>query len=159
MNEYYSPENFIIDVQVLGSGIYQYALDDVNGTFQEDPQLVNVSPGVHTIFVKEMNDCGVTSKTIDVFGFSPFFSPNGDGKHDIWKVQGINFKSTAKIYIFDRYGKLMYQFHPAYESGWNGLYNGKTAPEGEYWFTAEMINNSGASFIRKGHFSLKRTNN
>lgn len=157
MNEYWVKNNFSIDVIVTGSGIYQYAIDD--DPYQEETRLVNISPGIHTIYVKEMNDCGITSKKIKTFGYRPYFSPNGDGKHDIWKVQGINFQPTAKIYIFDRYGKLIHLFYPANNEGWNGLYNGKTAPEGEYWFTAEMANYKGEPIIRQGHFSLIRTNN
>ena len=159
VKEYWQEENFSIEVSVMGNGVYQYAIDNINGPYQEEPLLINVVPGVHTVYVKEMNNCGITSKIIDVFGFSPFFTPNGDGKHDIWKVQGINFKTTAKIYIFDRYGKLMSQFQPALNQGWNGFYNGKPAPEGEYWFTSDMTDYKGESIIRKGHFSLLRTNN
>lgn len=159
LNEYWQEENFSITVSVTGNGVYQYAINDINGPYQESPLLINVSPGVHTVYVKEMNDCGITSKTVDVFGFSPFFTPNGDGKNDLWKVQGINFSTNSKIYIFDRYGKVMSQFQPALNQGWNGLYNNKPAPEGEYWFTAEMTNHKGEPMIRKGHFSLVRTNN
>jgi len=158
INEYWEQDNFSVNIVVNGLGVYQYAIDDVNGLYQEDPLLTNISPGVHTIFVKEMNNCGVTSKTINIFGFRPYFSPNGDNKHDIWEVKGINFKSTAKIYIFDRYGKIVYKFFPANEQGWDGYFNGKLAPEGEYWFTAEMKNPHGKTIIRKGHFSLKTTN-
>ena len=158
INEFWHHDNFSVDISVLGSGVYQYALDDINGPYQESPLLTNVKPGIHTIYVKEINDCGVVSKTIEILGFAPYFSPNGDSKNDIWKVQGINFKSKAKIYIFDRYGKLMYQFFPALDQGWDGFYNGNPAPEGEYWFTADMLNQNGEQIIRKGHFSLKRTN-
>ena len=159
LDEYWQEENFIIEVSVNGDGVYQYAIDSVDGPYQEEPYLINVSPGVHTIYIKEMNNCGIVSKIIDVFGFSPFFTPNGDGRHDIWKVQGINFTPLEKIYIFDRHGKLMNQFQPGLNQGWDGLYEGKPAPEGEYWFTAEMTNHKGHPIIRKGHFSLLITNN
>ena len=159
INEYWKEENFSIDVVVLGSGVYEYAIDNELGVYQDEPYFTNVTPGVHTIYVREKNNCGISSKTIDVFGFSPFFTPNGDGKHDIWKVQGINFKPLEKIYIFDRYGKLMTQFYPALNEGWDGNYNGIAAPDGDYWFTAEMTNYKGEPIIRKGHFSLIRTNN
>jgi gliding motility-associated-like protein len=158
MNEFWHHNNFSVDVSVLGSGIYQFALDNIDGPYQDSPLLTNIKPGIHTIYVKEINGCGVESKEFEAFGFSPYFSPNGDGKNDIWKVQGINFKAKAKIYIFDRYGKLIYQFFPALDQGWDGFYNGNPAPEDDYWFTAEMINQKGEQIIRKGHFSLKRTN-
>ena len=53
----------------------------------------------------------------------------------------------------------MNQFQPGLNQGWDGLYEGKPAPEGEYWFTSEMTNHKGHPIIRKGHFSLLITNN
>ncbi len=154
--EYYQNDNFTIDINISGTGVYQFSLDEVND-FQNSPTIINIKPGVHTIYVKEMNGCGIISKEINLFGFRPYFSPNGDGKHDIWKVQGINFNPLAKIHIFDRYGKLMAQIYPERNEGWDGFVNGKPAPEGEYWFIAEITNNKQDNIIRKGHFSLIRT--
>ncbi len=159
INEYWEAENFSLELIVEGTGVYQYAIDDIDGPYQDEPYFVNIKPGIHTVYVQEMNDCGLISKEIDLFGFAAYFSPNDDGAHDVWKVQGINFSSTAKIYIFDRFGKIMAQFSPANNEGWDGYYNGKQAPEGEYWFTAQMLDYKGEPIIRKGHFSLKRTNN
>jgi len=159
MNEYWHKEIFSLDIQVEGTGMYQYTIDNENGPYQEDNVLINITPGIHTVYVKEINGCGVTSKIIDLFGFSEFFTPNGDGEHDFWQVQGINFKPTAKIHIFDRNGRLYYTFFPALNQKWDGTNNGKPAPEGEYWFTAEMTNYNGDPITRQGHFSLLRTNN
>ncbi len=159
INEYWVEENFSLKVEISGLGIYEYALDNVNGPYQNEAYFVNISPGIHEVFVREIHGCGISSKMVSIFGFSNFFSPNGDGINDIWKVQGINFKPSAKIYIFDRNGKLMYQFKPALGQGWNGFYRNKPAPETDYWFTAEMVNYKGEPIIRKGHFSLIRTNN
>jgi len=159
INEYWIEENFSLLLEVTGTGIYQYAIDNIDGPYQEEPYFINIQPGIHTFFVKEMNDCGIISKEIDLFGYAAYFSPNNDGYHDIWKVQGINFKPNAKIYIFDRFGKTITQFNPANNEGWDGNYLGKPAPEGEYWFTADMVDYKGNPIIRKGHFSLIRTKN
>lgn len=159
INEYWQEDNFSLEVIVAGTGIYQYALDNINGIYQESNILLNVQPGFHTVYVKEMNNCGITSKEIATIGFKKFFTPNNDGVYDVWKVQGIAFKLTTKITIFNRYGKVMHVFYPALNQGWNGFYNGKLAPEDDYWFIVEMINHKGEPFIRKGHFSLVLTKN
>ena len=43
---------------------------------------------------------------------------------------------ASKIYIFDRYGKLIKQISPAGE-GWDGTYNGQRMPTTDYWFLLE----------------------
>ncbi len=154
INEYWQEDNFSLEVVVTGTGIYEYAIDDINGIYQESNILLNIQPGFHTVYVKEMNNCGITSKEVTTIGFKKFFSPNNDGINDIWKVQGIVFKPEDKITIFNRFGKVIHIFYPALNQGWNGIYNGKTALEGEYWFTAQMTNHNGNPYIRKGHFSL-----
>lgn len=159
INEYWVEDNFDLSIEISGVGVYEYAFDNIDGPYQEEPYFVNISPGIYEIFVREINGCGISSKEIRIFGFPNFFSPNEDGINDIWKVQGINFKPSAKIYIFDRSGKLISHFLPAMGEGWDGLYRNKPAPETDYWFTAEMINYKGDPIIRKGHFSLIRTNN
>lgn len=159
INEYWRDDNFSIDIKVTGIGIYEYALNDIDGPYQEDSYFINISPGVHEIFVRETHGCGMVSRVIEIFGFSNYFSPNNDGINDIWKVQGITFNALAKIYIFDRYGKLMTKFFPYQNQGWNGLYKSTPAPEADYWFTAEMVDYKGKSITRRGHFSLIRTNN
>jgi gliding motility-associated-like protein len=154
MNEFWHHNNFSVDVSVLGSGIYQFALDNIDGPYQDSPLLTNIKPGIHTIYVKEINGCGVSSKTVEIFGFKSYFSPNNDGVNDVWKIKDLFFKKNAKVSIFDRYGKLLYQFQPALNQGWDGTYNGQQMPKGDYWFTAEMLDFNGAQIIRKGHFSL-----
>jgi gliding motility-associated-like protein len=74
--------------------------------------------------------------------------------HDTWNIEGIG--STAKIYIFDRYGKLIKQLSPT-GSGWDGTYNGNMMPTSDYWFTVEYdepLTGNRKEF--KAHFTLKR---
>jgi gliding motility-associated-like protein len=58
-----------------------------------------------------------------------FFTPNGDGANDYWNLKGLNgsIYKNAKIFIFDRYGKLLKQLNP-YGVGWDGNYNGNSLP-------------------------------
>lgn len=76
----------------------------------------------------------ILNTEILVIHYPKYFTPNGDGIHDTWKIIGLEAKHNAKIYIFDRYGKLMKQIDPLGE-GWNGKYNGEDIPSTDYWFT------------------------
>ena len=145
--------NNIVTVIATGEGDYEYALDDVLGPYQDDNTFYNVTPGFHTVYVRDKNNCGIADQIISVIGFPNFFTPNDDGYNDSWHVYGINTPSQAgsKIYIFDRYGKLLKEL--SYNSlGWDGTYNGNPMPTSDYWFYIELNDNR----IFRGHFTLKR---
>lgn len=147
-------DNNTISVIVSGEGDYVYALDDENGPYQESSTFENVSSGIHTVFVKDLkNNCGVVSEVISVLGFPKFFTPNGDSENDTWRISGFSsqFPITAKIEIFDRFGKLLTVLDKN-NTSWDGTFNGELMPTSDYWFVAHL--QDGRTF--KGHFSLKR---
>lgn len=56
------------------------------------------------------------------------------------------------LYIYDRYGKLLYQFFGG-ERGWDGNNKrGELIPSNDYWFLIKRTNGKQHS----GHFSLIR---
>ena len=143
--------------QNLGIGDYEFSLDDISGPFQDSPSFTRVSPGKHTIFVREKNNCGIAQVTVFVFGFPNFFTPNNDGKNDVWNVQGVDFSlfPESNIYIYDRYGKMLINFK-ANNIGWNGVYNNIEALSSDYWYLAQITDSNGITREFKGHFSLIR---
>jgi gliding motility-associated-like protein len=145
--------NNTITVFATGEGDYEYALDDELGPYQDDSIFYNVSPGFHTVYVRDKNNCGIANEVVSVIGFPNFFTPNNDGYNDSWHVFGINTpsQSNSEIFIFDRYGKLLKQL--SYDSlGWDGTYNGNLMPTSDYWFYIKLSDNR----IFRGHFTLKR---
>ena len=145
--------NNTISIVATGEGDYEYALDNSNGPYQDDTTFYDVSPGFHTVYVRDKNGCGIADETVSVIGFPNFFTPNGDGYNDTWHIYGINTpsQSESEIYIFDRYGKLLKQL--LYNSlGWDGTYNGNPMPTSDYWFYIKLGDNR----IFRGHFTLKR---
>ena len=90
-----------------------------------------------------------------VIDYPKYFTPNGDGHNDTWNIIGMN-QADAKLYIFDRYGKLIKQISPSSGSdGWDGTYNGQQLPSTDYWFSLDYTEN-GAAKQFKAHFSMKR---
>ncbi len=145
-------DNHVLEAIAIGMGVYEYSLD--GGPWQDEGTFTNVSSGDHEITARDKNGCGLTVTTTFIIDYPLYFTPNGDGNNETWNIEGIG--STAKIYIFDRYGKLLKQISPDGE-GWNGTYNGNALPTGGYWFTVEYDEPS--SGIRKefrSHFTLKR---
>ena len=136
-----------------GLGDYIFQLDD--NPFQDNGYFINVQPGSHTVTIKDSNGCGSVTIQVAVIDFPRFMTPNQDGYHDTWNIIGISVGDpTAKIYIFDRFGKLLKQLSPMSE-GWDGSYNGNPMPSNDYWFRIEYTENNAKKEFR-GHFSLKR---
>jgi len=137
-----------------GSGVYEYQLDD--GPWQTTGEFFDLQPGEHTITVRDTNGCGELVRTFGLIDFMEFFTPNGDAYNPTWNIIGLRNQPAAKIYIFDRYGKLLKQISPAGQ-GWDGTYNGTPMPSADYWFRVEYVDpfdGTPKEFIN--HFTLKR---
>ncbi len=146
-------DSHTIEVWATGPGSYEFQLDD--GPFQDGTIFENVSPGPHTITIRDKNGCGSVTITIGVLDYMPYFTPNGDGYHDTWNLIGMNeVDPSAKIYIFDRFGKLLKQLSPS-GPGWDGTYNGNPLPSSDYWFRVDYTLD-GKGYQYKGHFAMKR---
>jgi valyl-tRNA synthetase len=96
---------------------------------------------------------------VSVIDYPKYFTPNGDGINDYWNIVGMVNHPEARIYIFDRYGKLIKQLSPTSRTdrseGWDGTYNGNPLPSDDYWFTVEFTEGGNARTF-KAHFAMKR---
>ncbi|WP_299113648.1 T9SS type B sorting domain-containing protein [uncultured Winogradskyella sp.] len=152
-SEAFTGNNMII-ATATGNSTYEYSLN--NGAWQLDNEFNDVNGGDHVVAARDINGCGIVIRSVTVIDFPKFFTPNGDGNNDTWNIEGIVTQPSAKIYIFDRYGKLLKQLSPT-NSGWDGTYQGNNMPSDDYWFRLEYIeptNNEMRTF--SSHFSLKR---
>jgi gliding motility-associated-like protein len=142
-----------VTVNPLGTGNLIYSLD--GGAWQESNIFTGVQGGTHQVMVEDTEGC--TNLTIDVLviDYPKYFTPNGDGIHDTWNIVGLD-QPDAKIYIYDRYGKLLKQITPiATSQGWDGTYIGSVLPSTDYWFTIEYKEKDQQKLF-KAHFALKR---
>jgi gliding motility-associated-like protein len=144
------------EIEAVAAGIGDYEYNINNGPWQDSGIFSNVSIGTHTITARDKNGCGLVSDTITVIDYPLYFTPNGDGVNDRWNIVGLNNQPSSKIYIFDRYGKLLKQLSPS-GNGWDGTFNGQLMPSNDYWFTVEYREpNTGEIQEFKAHFTLKR---
>jgi len=147
-----------ITVNVTGYGSYVFSLDD--GPRQISNVFENVPLGEHTITVWDTeggmdNSCDpLVISGVSIIDYPHYFTPNGDGIHDTWNIVGLSSQINAKIYIFDRQGKLLKQISAAGD-GWDGTYNGYLMPSSDYWFKVEYLEGNIVKEF-KAHFSLKR---
>ena len=135
-----------------GNGSIMYQIDDEE--LQSSNIFTGVSAGVHLITVVDTQGCTYLTEEVTVIDYPKYFTPNGDGINDYWNVIGLQNQPGAKLYIFDRYGKLIKQISTAGQ-GWDGTFNGQQLPSTDYWFTIEF-DEGGQQKEFRAHFSLIR---
>ncbi len=147
-----------ITVSAEGPGDYEYALDNIDGPYQDSNVFETTAEFEYRIYVRDKFGCGITEEIVNqdltLNGFPKFFTPNGDGINDFWQFilpEALNENPLEVIYIFDRSGNLLAQIDP-FSQGWDGNLNGGPLPSSDYWFRARLINER----IVNGHFTLKR---
>jgi gliding motility-associated-like protein len=97
----------------------------------------------------------VTGQTrTDEIYFPNAFSPNGDGKNDIWRAYS-NVVRTIRVMVFNQWGEKVFESADL-NTGWNGTQSGKTQPSGVYMYVAEIVKNTGERITRKGSINLVR---
>lgn len=148
-SEDWSDNDNYIQINVSGAGDYEYSLNGID--FQESNLFSRLPNGEYTIYVRDKNGCGIAAEDIYLLMYPKFFTPNGDGFNDTWKIKFSKNEPNMKIKIFDRYGKFLKQISPL-SDGWDGTYLGGKLSSSDYWFT--IIRENGKEF--KGHFTLKR---
>mgnify|MGYP003376584512 FL=1 len=88
------------------------------------------------------------------------FTPNGDGRNDVWLPVGNNI-GEYEMYVFDRWGGVV--FHSTdVNTGWDGTINGQQVPNEVYAFRViyRLIENTdghlGFEQSRLGHVQVLR---
>ena len=144
-------DNNTITVDYSGLGVYEFSLDGTN--YQSSAIFNNLNEGEYTVFVKDTKGCGEVFKSFYILDYPKFFTPNGDGTNDFWRIKNLNKRNlqNSTIDIFDRYGKLVFQINPRNQV-WDGNFNGYALPSSDYWFVIQLTDGK----IVKGHFTLKR---
>ena len=131
---------------------YQYSVDGLN--YQNSNHFKDLPDDDYPIFIKDANDCIYEFPPVHVTNltFPKFFTPNGDGFNDTWRVEHAENTPKAFISIYDRFGKLLKTMNTQTSESWDGTFNGTPLYSGDYWYILTVKEGQ----IYKGHFSLKR---
>lgn len=110
--------------------------------------------------IKETGECNETWSNTVCVSFPPTlffpnaFSPNGDGRNDIFTTVGL-YAETFELSIYNRWGTLVFTTLSPTE-GWNGKIKGVDAPEGVYVFRAVANGYKGERIEKTGTVTLIR---
>jgi gliding motility-associated-like protein len=138
-NEDYRPITIFTNIPALSSSITQ-AVETLEDRLNEDTEtlilqaITNLSNVLNTFsptaigFIKD-ND------------YPNLFSPNSDGKSDLFKISGIEDYPNFKLNIVDRWGNEVYNYsnngriNPIW---WDGTRKGNPVPAGVYFYTLDF---------------------
>ncbi|WP_421823969.1 T9SS type B sorting domain-containing protein [Flagellimonas oceanensis] len=147
--------NQITAIAAGGVEEYTFYFNDIdNGT---DNIYYISETGTYTVTVIDQNGCEATAEIFMEFmdiDFPNFFTPDGDGRNDIWIPDNIEGFPDVLIKIYDRYGRVVEEMTRNVQ-GWDGNYDGKPLPTGDYWYVVRLEGEQdNREFV--GHFTLYR---
>ncbi|HEY4799282.1 MAG TPA: PKD domain-containing protein, partial [Bacteroidia bacterium] len=124
-------------IMIVGTGdtiVYTFTIIDKNGCLGKDSIIVLSEP------------CSEKKLIPNVF------TPNGDGKNDMFYIPGVCPGEKYSLQIFDRWGTLMFST-TLRNNGWDGRNtSGVEASNGTYYYVVKIDNSNGqnASTITEG---------
>lgn len=134
----------LIDVKVTG-GVepYLYYWNDYRSDVAE---MANIPEGEYHVGVVDANGCmpdeklvNLVDTDVDCLHIPNVFTPNGDGINDEWIINNIEMFPDAVVYVFNRWGQMMYTARGSDER-WNGEYRGHFVPAGTYMYIIDLFN-------------------
>ena len=116
---------------------YLITITSPAGCVTVDTQLVNIKVTESGIFVPKA------------------WTPNGDGHNDFLFPLTANITKINYFRVFNRWGQLVFETNLP-NTGWNGIYNGKSQPLEVYTWRAEAVTVTGEIIRRSGNSVLIR---
>lgn len=152
----------------VGATNWQWSFGDIaNSTStQQHPQFTYADTGSYTIQQIVSNEFGcsdtseqsITVKAGYVIYIPNTFTPNGDGKNELFFPVGVGIDiEQYDFYIFDRWGDLIFHTNNI-AKGWDGRANGGTslAQEDTYVWKLQLTDVLGEAHKYVGHVNLIR---
>ncbi|MBL7890044.1 MAG: choice-of-anchor L domain-containing protein [Bacteroidia bacterium] len=159
--------NQTVDFTNLSTGGVTYFWNFGDGSFDSvstsmSPQHYYPTDGTYTVTLISTNQEGcsdTTQQTVVVlpdfyFYFPNAFTPNNNGKNDVYMGYGVGIKSY-RMRIFDRWGELIFETTDLY-TGWDGTYKGNKLPGGVYPVVFDLEGYMVNPMQKFGHVTLIR---
>jgi gliding motility-associated-like protein len=121
---------------------------------------LNIPAGTYSVIITDVNGC---SSSIDIvveftgtgtcIEIPQVITPNNDGYNDTWKIKNIDLFPNAEVFVFTRWGKLVFRTKNIPANEWDGTFNGKLLPTDSYHYVLHL--NDGSK-PRSGAISIIR---
>jgi len=135
-----------------GEGSYTYYFEGIPSS--SGSYFIN-SDGNYLVRVVDGKGCETSIEVPMVYidiEIPNFFTPDGDGYKDTWKI--INSEGFPDMYvrIYDRYGRTLKEYIGQGE--WDGSYNKTDLPTGDYWYVIKLNGPRDKRDTKMGQWSL-----
>ncbi len=135
-------------------------LDKVKG---HDPVGHYPDTGQYVYYVHVGNEYGcegddtlkVRVVSLASFSLPTGFTPNGDGRNDIFRPIAAGYSGIKYFRVYNRWGQEVY-YSTTLETGWDGTYNNKQADIGTYYWEISFTDRFGKDSFLKGDVTLIR---
>ena len=153
-------------IQLIAEGGYYYYWDpkyNISNPFSFNPYVWPYQDTTYQVIVKDIYGCYdtlsfriIVNKDYQII-IANTITPNNDGKNDIWWIGNIENYMDNEVYIFNRYGQMIYQAKNYDNKNvfWNGTYEGNKVPDGTYYYVLKFTN---SNVIFKGHINVISSN-
>jgi gliding motility-associated-like protein len=136
----------IIDIKDQSWGAVEWLYDFNDSTFSAERNPTHQFPMPAQYFVTQVvtsvDGCrDTTFRYVDVQNdfalyFPNSFTPNGDGKNESWKAEGIGI-AEFNLQLFNRWGQTIFVSN-SMEKGWDGSYQKQVVQQGVYIYKATV---------------------
>jgi len=152
-----------LDATVSGTDVSVYWQP---GSYLSDARAIapRVSPPLgditYTLHVNSAQGCGTLTDDVTVHVIKDLyipnaFTPNGDGKNDVFGITAFDNFTIKQFTIFNRWGGVVFNSKKAGDL-WDGTQNKQPLPTGEYVYYIDIVLPDGKRFIKKGMIMLIR---
>jgi gliding motility-associated-like protein len=151
-------------LHVFGHGLMWYTGDSEDG-YLEAPIPSTANIGVLQFFVsqtvlgcispKQLIEVVVEQCCDDNVFIPTAFSPNGDGRNDVFKMMESPFHQLVFLNVYNRWGELVFKGNTT-NPFWDGTYKGKLVEVGNYFFQLSAVCKDGTAIDRKGDVMVVR---
>ncbi|QOW09080.1 gliding motility-associated C-terminal domain-containing protein [Kaistella flava (ex Peng et al. 2021)] len=121
-------------IEVIAEGGVKPYLYYFNGVPQSSNVLQNPTASSYKIQVESATGCLGEPKTVYFIKINNAFTPNGDGKNEVWKIDSLEKMEKVSIVIVDRNGTKVFESKNPSKSEWDGKHNGRALPTSTYWY-------------------------
>ena len=137
-DNYLPPDTTKCDYSTITEGALRAFDSYLWSTGQSTSAIPILNPGLYTLQVIDSNGCigtdsiTITDSSCPQYVYLPnAFTPNGDGRNDIFRPVFAGAASTFRFAVYDRWGRAVFVTTTP-GAGWDGTTGGRPQPAGAY---------------------------
>ena len=141
-----SGQSTLLDGVAAGSNVSYYwsPAQYLDFPLALQPQTSPLNDIKYTLHVSSNAGCGIAEDDVFVKVYNDIyvpnaFSPNHDGLNDTWRIDGLQAAPNARVFVFNRYGKIVFET-TGNNSQWDGTYRNNALPVGSYTYMIDLKN-------------------